>query len=345
MVSPTSDENTQNSQTEDMNNEDQYTEDSSTSDTEDSSGSDKSEKEPSTFDVVMNTLNSDGEEDDETEVDSDEDGSKDEDDEKSSDKDDEASDEPTEEELKSWKPKTKERFEKLQTMYREEKEAREKAEVDAGHYKQFTEFLDTNRISQDEANQLFNIGAMMKNDPVEALKLITPYYQDLLQVTGNILPPDLQKQVAEGYITRENALKMSQMQAQNATKQAIEQDQTQYQKQQQNRQQQDQMKAIQGGISSWERNWSTSDPDYSKKKDRVLDRVELMLTRAAKSGALPQTVEQAVELANKAKSDVEAELAQFKPKKSVTTVDGGSSSTALPEPKNTEDVIRRTLNM
>ena len=80
---------------------------------------------------------------------------------------------------------------------------------------------------------------------------------------------------------------------------------------------------MQSAIADWETNWSKSDPDYSLKKDRVLDRVELMLVRAQRENKLPQTVEAAVELANKAKTEVEAEYR--KPKRAVDSVDGGRS--------------------
>lgn len=334
----------------------QQPEDSSTSDmsdtdsTENSSSSETSEEDLSTFDVVMNAIDGDKKSDDETESSSEEDDSDKSDDEteeksedETKDKDDK-SDEPSDEELKAWKPKTRKRFEDLQAKYRNVNERLEKAEVEAGQYRQFTEFLEGNRITQDEANNLFNIGALMKNDPVKALEVMTPYYNNLLQVTGNVLPADLQTQVSQGYITKQHALELSRLRASGQTNMAIQQERQQHTRQQEIARQQQNTASMQTAIADWEKQWSTSDPDYSVKKDRVLERVELMLARANRDGKLPQTVDQAVELANKAKADVEAEYRQYRPKKAVRTVDGGSSSSSLPEPKDTKDVIRRALN-
>ena len=336
----------------------QNTEASSTSDTDqdtaDSSDPNPADKAPSTFDVVMNALNKDGEE--EAGGSSEEDPSKKADaDKKAKDakEDDDDFEDFTPEERKHLKKQTAERFDKLKGLYHTTKEKLaststqlEQATVEAGYYRKFVGFLDENRISQDEANELFNIGALMKNDPAKALELITPYYNDLLHITGNILPPDLQQQVKQGYITKDRALELSRLPVGGQTRQAIDQERTTHQQQRDaDRQRNEQVSTMQGAISNWEKNWSSSDPDYAKKKDRVLDRVELLLVRAQRDGNLPKTTEEAVKLANQAKTEVEADLKRMNPqRKQVRTVDGGSSGSNLPEPKNTADVIRRTLN-
>lgn len=349
MVSPTKDEDFK---------DQQNTEASSTSDTDqvtqDSSNPNPADQELSTFDVVMNAIKPEGEQ--EAGDSSEEDKSKKSDDEKKS-KDKKDSDDGfedfTPEERKHLKKATTERFDKLKGLYRERTEEvkalsskLEQADTEAGYYRQFVGFLDENRISQEEANQLFNIGALMKNDPVKALEALTPYYNDLLHITGNILPPDLQQQVKQGYITKDKALELSRLRASGETERAIRTERQTYQQQRDTeRQRNEQVATMQGAISDWERNWSASDPDYAKKKDRVLDRVELLLVRASKNGTLPKTNDEAVKLANQAKSEVEADLRKMIPqRKPVRTVDGGSSASNLPDAKNTADVIRRTLN-
>ncbi len=358
MVSPTDQETEEfeNTELEDQQNQ----ENSSTLDTDqetaDSSDPEKSEDEQSTFDVVMNAIKPESEDEDEDSSEDDK-SEKSEDDEKSKDDEDEqdVSDDDFEdfspEERARLKKATAERFDKLKGLYRESKEKvtelgtqLEQANVEAGYYRQFVGYLDENRISQDEANQLFHIGALMKNDPQQALDMIAPYYNELLQITGNVLPPDLQQQVQRGLITRELALEQSRLRMGGQTKQAIEQEKEQHQQTLEQSRQQENIASMQTAIADWEKQWSSSDPDYAKKKDRVLDRIELLLVRAQKDGSLPKTVEDAVKLANQAKGEIEVDLKQFKPRKKVSTVDGGSSTQNLPEPKNTRDVILRALN-
>lgn len=317
-------------------------------DTEDTSASNPPEEEISTFDAIMSAIkpedDSKGDDDksgeDESESSKD-DASKDE---KTNDEDDESGD-PSEDELKAWKPKTRKRFENLQAKYRDVSERLVKAESDAGQYRQFVDFLDSNGLDQDEANRLFNIGALMKNDPFAALQAITPYYHQLLEITGQILPPDLMEQVNAGYLTRAHALEVSRARAMGRITPTIAQRQQQRQQQKDSRQQGQIVVSMQNAVSAWEQKWSSSDPDYASKKDRVLDRLELMLARAARDKKLPNTVEQAVALAEKARRDVEADFRKSRPKKPVSVVDGGNSGNShLPEPKDTRDVIRRALN-
>lgn len=341
MASPTKDQQTGESSASDtdLDNENNSSEGTSTSN--------PSEDEPSTFDVVMAAIKPEGEDDDE-----DANSGEDESDpaaagapkgDKAKDEEDE-SDEPSEDELKAWKPKTRQRFEKLQAKYRDASEQLEKANVDAGYYRQFTNFLETNGLDQDDANNLFRIGALMKNDPFAALEAITPFYHQLLETTGQILPPDLLQQVQQGYLTKAHALEISRSRAMGKVAPALQQEHQQREQQRTSRQQGQNAASMQSAIANWEQNWSKQDPDYSVKKDRVLDRLELMLARAQRENKLPQTVEQAVALANKAKKDVEAEMRQFKQKKPVSMVDGGNNNSShLPEPKDTRDVIRRTI--
>ncbi len=344
MVSPTKDQQTEGSSASenDLDN-DNTAEGTSTSQT--------SEQEPSTFDVVMNAIKKpEGDEADDEDADSEgkdasgaDQGGKSKDG-KAKDEEDESGD-PTEDELKLWKPKTRKRFENLQAKYRDEKTRADTNEADAGHYRKFVSFLDNNGLDQEEANRLFSIGALMKNDPFAALQAITPYYHQLLEVTGQILPPDLQAQVKAGYLTQAHALEISRSRAQGKVMPAIAQDQQERQRQREGRQQGQNVVTIQGAIANWEQQWSKSDPDYASKKQRVLDRFELMLARAQRENKLPQSSEQAVAMIEKARKEIEADLRQNKPKKPVSMVDGGSSRTShLPEAKDTRDVIRRTLN-
>lgn len=349
MVSPTNEEDLK---------DQQNTGASSTSDTDqdtaDSSNQDTSKDELSTFDVVMNAIKPEGDAEDEGSSEADK-SKKAEGDKKAEGKDktDDEFEDFTPEERKHLKKATAERFDKLKGLYHKSKEQvtaltaqMEQVNVEAGHYRNFVDFLSENRISEDEANKLFNIGALMKNDPQKALEAITPYYNELLHITGNILPPDLQQQVKQGYITKERALELSRLKATGEAEKHIRTERQTYQQQRDaDRQRGQEVANMQGAISDWERQWSSSDPDYAKKKDRVLDRVELLLVRASKNGTLPKTNDEAVKLANQAKMEVEADLKKMIPqRKPVRTVDGGSSVSNLPEAKNTRDVIMRTLN-
>ena len=338
MVSPTEDLQTGISSTPDQLDNENLSEDTSTSQTP--------EKELSTFDVIMDAIKPKSEKDGEDDIESDTDNpdGKTDDEAKAKDSGNEEgeSDEPSVEELKTWKPKTRQRFEQLQTKYREVSGRLEKAESEAGQYRNFIDYLDTNGVTQDEANELFHVGALMKNDPFKALEIITPYYENLLHITGNILPNDLVQQVNAGYITQAHAVELSLARAQNQIIPVVQQ---QAQQRVEIRQQGQNTADMQSAVADWERKWSTSDPDYNVKKTRVLERIEVTLARASRNNQLPKNVNEAIAIADQARKEVEAEFRQTKTRKPISTVDGnGGNSNLLPEPKNTLDVIKRTLN-
>ena len=309
---------------------------------EDSSTSETSEAELSTLDLVKEAIKSESKDTDETN------GSSEKDNEEDSKSEDELEsednpDEPTEDELNNWKPKTRKRFEQLQSKYRDVNERLEKSEVDAGLYRQYSEFLDTNRITKDEANNLFNIGALMKSDPQQALQALTPYYNQLLEVTGNVLPNDLKQQVEQGYITEKNAVELSMHRAQSSHQQVMNQQNDQQQQQQVVAHQQELSTNIQSALADLENNWQKSDPDYDVKSTRIQERVKLMWFESNQKGQMPRSVDEAIGMAERAKREIEKEFRQFRPKKPVTSVDGGGASQVRPQPKNTLDVIRQTV--
>ena len=134
----------------------------------------------------------------------------------------------TPEERKHLKKATTERFDKLKGLYRERTEEvktltsrLQQADTEAGYYRKFVGFLEDNRLSQDDANNAFHIAALMRNDPVKALEALTPFYNELLHMTGNILSPELQQQVKQGYITKEKALELSRLKATGETERQI----------------------------------------------------------------------------------------------------------------------------
>jgi hypothetical protein len=338
--------------------ENQISEESSASDnldaqsTEDSSTSEESKPEATTLDTINKALEQDAEDDDDTEGSSEEDKSVDKGPEGTESKDEDSDDDITKDELKLMKAKTRKWFEQLQGKYRDTKTENqdlkkklESTEVDATHYRQLTEFLTVNNINQDEANTLMTIGAMMKNDPQRALQMIQPYVRDLMQVTGNVLPPDLHEQVQQGYMTEAAALELSRQRALNQQYQLQQQHQSQRQQQEDVNRQQRLGSDIQTALAGLESKWRTSDPDYKMKAARVLERVELMWFKAKQTNQLPKSVDEAVQMAERVKKEVDQEIKNFTPQRKTVNppIDGGTNASTRPAPRSTLDVINQTV--
>ena len=201
-------------------------------------------------------------------------------------------------------------------------------------------YLGDQSLSVDEFNKLLVIGGLMKNDPAKALEALTPYVVALQEITGSVLPADIQQAVTEGRVTEDYGRQLSKARAdaniaRNQTQVATESVQVE--------QRTNQVNLLGDEASVWEREWQASDPDYSKKADLVREKVELAILR----GEVVQTGEQVRALCQKAKQDVETELRAFVPTKKAVNPNTPNSTTGgvqnASEPKSLLEAMQLGL--
>ena len=246
----------------------------------------------------------------------------------------------TDEELKGYKPSTAKRVKQL---VRERNEARDRLKAVEPAVQGFTKiasFVKEAGLSKDEVNQGFEIMRLMKQNPVQALEALRPYVEQLLVVTGSVLPADIQKRVEAGEMTEAAALELSKAMAQNQHLQTTSE--LSARKAESDRVARAAQEAG-GAVTSWEQAWSQSDPDYARKQPYVMREIERLLLK----GEVPSSPQAAREMCEKVKRQVEKELAAFMPKKeTVKAVTGGTQPNNLPAPTTTlqamEQALRRT---
>lgn len=231
----------------------------------------------------------------------------------------------TDAELDSYKPRVQKRIKHLLGQIDALKE-------DAGKHQQFVQFLETNQLTPDDTKLLLGAGvALRRGDFATFLQAVEPYVQLAREATGAALPPDLQQQVDDGYITRELAAEVAQSRhaAQRARNEAVtasqRANQTTAAAQEQRRA--DLARQVHSTIASWETKTRASDPDYDAKADAVTRYVRA----AVAEKGLPTTPEQAIEIANAAYAEVNTLLGQAKPKpKPTRPTPSGVSTTGTP---------------
>lgn len=215
-----------------------------------------------------------------------------------------------------------------------------KPDADVG--RRVTEFAHKAGLTTDELNQGFDVMQAIKQDPERARQLLAPLMAQLDQIVGEVLPPELQQAVDEGRIelTLAKELAKNQAKAGLSTKQLQERDQRDTEAQAQDRHR-THVETVSNAVRQYDLQWQKTDPDYALKKDRVLELVELDIRR----NGFPKTAAEAVEGTKKARTQVETELARFRPgTKPVTSISGGGSSAqGKPAPKTMLDVINNTV--
>jgi hypothetical protein len=249
---------------------------------------------------------------------------------------------PTEEELARYHSRTRRRLQKLMTERNEARDESEKLKPDAEVGRRITSFLSDSGINSQEANLLLDIGRNLKRDPLKALEQLKPFYEQLSRMAGEVLPADLQEAVGKGEISEAYARQLARGRTETAVLSQRTQVNDQRQQEQQARQQTEAHAASVGqAISTWEANQAKSDPDWSLKQDRLGELIELEVRRSG----YPKTTAAAVELAEKMKAKVNAELARFAPRKTAVNPVNPASSVrpTAAAPKTALEAVQQRL--
>jgi hypothetical protein len=245
----------------------------------------------------------------------------------------------TEEELRRYGKGAQNRIRGLvserSTLQREVETLRPAAES----FQRLTSFVQENGLSEQEVDLAISLAARMRNDPQGALEQFSKVYQDLATRAGSILPADLAEEVRFGYITESRAreLATTRARAEIASQKGAEAAQRAEQAAQET-----QVRQFIGGVTSaiatWEQRQSAQDPDWNLKRDRIAELLELDFRR----GVPPQNVQQAVEMADKARARVNDEFARLRPAPRPVNrpVVGSTSPRSTPAPKTMLDVVR-----
>lgn len=253
-------------------------------------------------------------------------------------------DEFTEEERAQLSEKTHRRMKKLagevKTLQAENEAFKPKAES----FERIVEFARTNRLTKDDVDNTFRIAALVRNDPVKALEALTPVVDELRKMTGHVLPEDLQKQVREGYITREHATELAKARASLTLRDRRDEESREMERQRQEHEKhQGNVAATVQAADDWYAKQKTKDPDFDLKQARIADRAELEILRARQNGKLfsPQ---EAVEMLDRIKREIDGELRKLRPvRPAIAPVEGHASAGTKAAPTTMLEAVRGAI--
>jgi hypothetical protein len=228
---------------------------------------------------------------------------------------------------------------RFQSIVRQRNELRQKAERfenGAKQYEQVQAFLDANGLSDEEAGEFLQLRALMKSNPAEAWKSLKPVVQQLLVEAGEVLAPDLAEAVRKGELTKNRAIEISRLRAQQ-TSMTKSQEQAQHQAQQ--RVVQEQAQARMNSVAEWEKATKLKDPDYAAKEEDV----KIHVVYLQKLKGMPKSPEEARKMVEEAYETVNRKFApRVAPRQPVTPMRGGrvASGQSSDAPKTILDVVR-----
>lgn len=256
----------------------------------------------------------------------------------------------TPEELKGYHSKTRRRVKQLLDERDAAREETEGLREKASGFDQIVEHITSQGLSAEELDAAVNLQSLLKraqSDPAaarEALQHVGKYVQTLQTATGDILPPDLQTQVDQGFISPDLAKELA---AHRQGSQMAERSNAQRQAQEAQRQAQANIGEVSSVVGKWEAGWQSRDADYAVKQPLVQSHVKAALSEAVLSGRMVTAAEasQICEDALKAANATLAKLNPPKPKAADPGFATGGTSRASAEPKTMMEAIDRGLAM
>lgn len=228
---------------------------------------------------------------------------------------------------------------RFQHLLREKKAA----EIDAVRARNVDSYLERNGLTPEEAAEVIEIRALMRNDPEKAWELLKPHVTELLTAIGEIVPDDIAARVHSGEISRETAIELSRARAKGTSLEERQKRNDERRKAEDDRRH---VQSLRDAAIAWARDRAEKDPAFAEKSELVQKELAWIHAKEGKPDT-PDGVRAQLKKAYDAvnASYVPKTASRPTPRKPVRpTANGSASTAAAPEPKDTLDIIHQVVN-
>lgn len=238
------------------------------------------------------------------------------------------------------------RFRRMNSELKELRSFREESAPKIQRFEAINGFMQQHSLQPNEVAEGFAVMAALKaGDAEAAMKMLRPHLDVLQGMLGEVLPKELQDAVDMGEISerhaRELARTRSAAQVANMRSESITQQQRQAEAARFTQ-------SMQMAGDNWGIAKAKSDPEFAKLQPMVVDRARNILTEAVSRGMAPRNEAEAVQILERAYSDV---LEYTKPlraaqaKRPINPIMSGNraSSTVRQQPATMEEAARAGL--
>lgn len=179
-------------------------------------------------------------------------------------------------------------------------------EPEVNEFRKINTFLTNAGLSAEEASTGYQVMALMKNAPRDAVPILESMLDQLKRTVGEVLPADLAAQVESGAMTEAAALEVSRARF---DKTHAERSAEAVRNSQAARDAETRQSLINAAVEAEVKLVSAADPNWAAKQQLIADR-----SRALVMQTRPKTPEDAVKLFNQAVADVNAAFEKLAPK-------------------------------
>ena len=208
----------------------------------------------------------------------------------------------------------------------------------AAQFDELSTWVRSSGMAPEDVSQSLQISALMKSDPIKAVEMVRPIWEELQRRAGVTLPDDLASQVQTGEISETAAAELSRLRRE---KEHFAGRFEQSQQVNQERQQADQIANLQrsvvSAVGAAEAELSAKDVDFSRKQPMIQQAVQALMMQEG----VPQSAEAAVVQYRKAVKSVNDNLSTILPKRpGVTQIQNSSGGPQVPAPASAAEALR-----
>lgn len=237
----------------------------------------------------------------------------------------------SEEEKKLLSERTQRR---IQNLARQRDDLKEPAE----RTRQLDNFLQSNGIPSEDAKGAFEILALMRTDPAEALKRLRSTAYELSLSLGETLPADIQERVTSGAIDEKTGRELAIARVQvGGLKQAAET----LTAENRDKNEREFKSQVSKDVSAWETMQASRDPDFAKKQPLVETEFRALL----QTGESIKSPADAVRLMKLAYKNANTKISSFRPavRTEVRPPPASEVAATTGAPKTHDEAVRRAL--
>lgn len=233
----------------------------------------------------------------------------------------------------------------LQVAKEKNEEAIKALQPKAKGYDDLTGYLRENNLGKEDFSNLLAIGVAVRNNPMEAYRMLKPVMEQLEGLVGERLPPDLQAKVDSGVIDAETARELARTRsAEHLAKSRAETVEKAAQREREEREVRDQeaqQNVVVQTLNAWDDEWVKRDPDAAKLRPMLNDLVVLWGSQKP-----PRNADEARQLAEAALVEVKKRASAWTPPPQPKTgilPAGGAPSNSAPIPKSSLEAAQAAL--
>jgi hypothetical protein len=250
-----------------------------------------------------------------------------------------ASTDPSPEELKTYSPRVQERIRGLVSERNEWRDKFQAFETQVAQLQPLAEqtaqlqsFMQQHGLEGQEVQLGYGVMAALKRGDFRTfVDTMQPYMDAARMYLGEILPPDVQREVDQGLISEERGRELTRLRGQSSQLQgAVSQLQTTAVQQQQV----STVETSKLAVNQWEQGVKASDPDFAAKQPMLLRFAQAMVME---QGGPPRTPQEAVDLAKRAYEEVNKTFTTLRPQPKPTRpspMGGQVSNPVVSQPSN-----------